>query len=429
MPSPVAPSPSPRDVVITGIGVVSPIGIGRDAFWQSLREGQSGVGPITRFDASACPVKIGAEVSNFDGKEWVRPRKSLKLMSRDIQYGFAAADLAMADAGLGPGQVEPTRLGVVYGADMMYCDLEELAGAVRRSMVDGRFDATRWGEAAMAEMFPLWLLRNLPNMVACHVAIVQEAQGPNNTINMSDVSSLIAMSEAVRVIERGAADVMLAGGVGLRINATTYAFRGDLDLSHWQGDPSEASRPFDARRDGLVNGEGAATFVLESREHAAKRGATILARIAGDANSHERIEPGKFPSGAAIRRVIETALRRAGIQPIELSHLNAQGYSLVVEDRYEAQAIHAALGDVPVTAIKSYIGHLGAGGGAVELAASLLGMLHGEVPRTLNYETPDPECPVNVVRDEPLPSDGKAFLKLSHTRLGHAAAVVVAGES
>jgi 3-oxoacyl-[acyl-carrier-protein] synthase II len=427
MPAFAQPS-GPRDVVITGMGVVSPIGIGHAAYWKSLCEGQTGVRQVTLFDTSAYPVHFAAEVPNFDPKAWVRPRKSLKVMSREIQFGFAAADLAMSDAGLEPGRVEPTRFGVVYGADMIYCELAELESVYRRCLADGQFDFSRWAEAAMTEMYPLWLLRNLPNMVACHVAIVQEAQGPNNTINLSDVSSLVAIGEAVRVIERDAADVMIVGGVGARVNPTTYCFRGHYDLSHRNEDPAAASRPFEADRDGLVNGEGSAAFVLETRQHAQQRGAKILARILSQASSHEAIREGSPFTGAGVRRVVRDAMQRAGLETTDLSHVNAHGLSSIDDDRYEAQAIRDTLDDVPVTAPKSLFGHLGAGGGALELAASVLALQHGEVPMTLNYDQPDAACPVNVVHGEPLRTNRRAALKLSISRLGHAAALAIAAE-
>ncbi len=292
-------SSDPREVVITGLGVVSPIGIGRDAFRSALREGISGVRPITLFDASRFPVRIAAEVADFDPKAYVRPRKSLKVMSREIQFGFAAADFALTDARVQPGGVEPDRFGVVFGAEMIYCDLDELSGIYRRCIAEGRFDFSCWGESMAGEMYPLWLLRNLPNMVACHVAIVHDARGPNNTIGHSDVSSLAAIAEAVRVIQRGAADVMIAGGVGARINPTSMSYRGDIDQSHRNDDPARAARPFDAGRDGLVNGEGAAAFILESRENAQKRGVRILARILSDSSAHE---PLRRPRADGLRR-------------------------------------------------------------------------------------------------------------------------------
>ena len=203
-----------REVVITGLGVVSPIGIGVEAFQASLRAGRSGVGPISLFDASGFPVRIGAEVRDFDPKAYVRPRKSLKVMAREIQFGFAAADMALAEAKFDSTRAEPDRFGVVFGAEMIYCELADLESAYRASLRGGDFEMSQWGETAMGEIYPLWLLKNLPNMVACHVAIANDARGPNNTIGHSDVGSLAAIMEAVRVIERDKADLMIAGGVG-----------------------------------------------------------------------------------------------------------------------------------------------------------------------------------------------------------------------
>ena len=432
----------PREVVITGLGVVSPIGIGRDAFWSSLIEGRSGVRPISRFDTTGLPVRIGAEVLDFDPKAYVRPRKSLKVMSREIQFGFAAADFAINEAALPTATVEPDRFGVVFGAEMIYCDLTELEGAYRQCLASGSFNFTQWYEAAGRELYPLWLLRNLPNMIACHVAIAHDARGPCNTIGHSDVGSLGAITEAVRTIQRGAADVMVAGAVGARVHPTLFAYRGDADLSHRNDQPQHASRPFDAGRDGLVNGEGAAAFVLESRDYAEQRGAPIIARILSYASAHEPLRGnlalGPLPlTGSAVRTVLTESLRRAGLEPTDVSHVNAHGLSTIADDRYEAQAIHAVLGDVPVTAPKSFFGHLGAGGGAVELVASILALHAGEIPVTLNYEKPDPACPINVVHGQPL-RIGKSqpgakpapltALKLSSSRLGHAAALIIAAD-
>jgi 3-oxoacyl-[acyl-carrier-protein] synthase II len=219
------------------------------------------------------------------------------------------------------------------------------------------------------------------------------------------------------------------------------AYRGDSDLSHRNDQPACASRPFDAGRDGLVNGEGAAAFVLESRQHAQRRGAPILARVLSSASAHEPLQVNQLLqpqplAGSAVRRVLIESLRRAGLEAADIGHVNAHGLSTIADDRYEAQAIHAVLGDVPVTAPKSFFGHLGAGGGAVELAASILGLNAGEIPATLNYGQPDPACPVNVIHGQPLQINTSTAvansgtyhtaLKLSTSRLGHAAAMIVA---
>jgi 3-oxoacyl-[acyl-carrier-protein] synthase II len=418
-----------REVVITGLGVVSPIGIGRDAFNTSLRAGRSGIRPITLFDASGVPVRFAGEVTDFDPKQYVRPRKSLKVMAREIQFGFAAADMALQDAKLDPAREDPDRFGVVFGAEMIYCELNELESVYRKCIADDGFQFSRWAEAAMSEIYPLWLLRNLPNMVACHIAIAHDARGPNNTIGHSDVSSLNAIIEGVRVIQRDAADVMIVGGVGARVNPTSQSYRGHGDLSHRNDDPASACRPFDADRNGLVNGEGAAAFILESRQHAEKSGAPILARIQGYSSTHETVRPDKPLTGLAVRRALVESLSRAGLQPADVSHINAHGLSTIDDDRYEAQAIHDVLGDVPVTASKSFFGHLGAGCGAVELVAALSALQNGEIPFTLNYERPDPACPVDVVVGEPRrPLDGmirRTVVKLSTSRLGYAAALVI----
>ena len=166
-----------QDVVVTGVGVVSPIGIGKEAFWTALGEGRSGIRTLPYFSAPGMRVPFGGEVPDFDPKQYVRPRKSLKVMSRDIQLAFAAADMACADAGLRQGPLDPERMGVVLGADMMPCDLDELLGTYRGCLVEGRFDFRRWGQAFPAELFPLWMLKYLPNMPACHIGIAQDARG------------------------------------------------------------------------------------------------------------------------------------------------------------------------------------------------------------------------------------------------------------
>ena len=240
-------------------------------------------------------------------------------MAREIQFGFAAADMALADAKVDSTRAEPDRFGVVFGAEMIYCDLADLESAYRACLSDGDFDMRCWGEAAMGEIFPLWLLKNLPNMVACHVAIANDARGPNNTIGHSDVGSLAAIMEAVRMIERDKADLMIAGGVSARINPTAMSYRGEQDLSHRNDDPQHASRPFDTGRDGLVNGEGAAALVLESRQHAERRGANILGRVLSYASAHEPIKADRPMSGAAIRQVLSESLRREIWPPVKLA--------------------------------------------------------------------------------------------------------------
>ncbi len=416
---------SPRDIVITGVGVVSPIGIGVESFWTALAAGESGIRPINLFDASSLKVRFGGQIADFDPKLFVRPRKSLKVMSRDIQLGFAAADLAMADAALVAGGVEPDRFGVVFGGDMIYAGLEDLETAYRRSAVGDGFSFPHWAEAIHEEVHPLWLLKHLPNMTASHIAIAHDARGPNNSIVLGDVSSLLAVGEAASYIGRGWADVMLAGGTGCRLHPTALVARGDALLSHRADDCRRAARPFDRDRDGMVNGEGAAVIVLESRSHAERRGARIRGRMLASAS---RCEPAlrRGLSGSSLTQAITAVCRAAGLAPADVGHVNAHGVGTIDMDRIEARAIHAALGDVPVTAPKAAIGHIGAGCGAVELAASILGLEHGLVPPTLNYERPDPDCPVNVVHGGPLAGRPSTAVAVNLCSTGQAAAVAIA---
>ena len=420
--------PLAREIVITGLGVVSPIGVGQQAFWTSLLSGRSGVGPISQFDASAVPIPFGGEVRQFDPKEFVKPRKSLKVMAREIQFGFAAAGMAYEDAGLTQQSADPDRIGVILGTDLIQGQPEDVAQAFRRSQVDGRFQFSLWGPSAMAEIYPLWMLKYLPNMPACHVAIALDARGPNNTHALGEVSSLLAISEAVRVLERGAADVMLCGGTGSRLNPVIVIRSCLTEVSRRAAEPERACRPFDAERDGQVNGEGAAVFVLETREHALARGARIRARVLGYGCAFA--PAGDGPGAASgIEASIRQALAMASCAPHDVGHVNAHGISTQSGDRLEAQAIRAVLGDVPVTAPKSYFGNLGSGTGAVEAVASVLALEQGLVPATLNYEKPDPRCPVNVIRSQPLSGPQRAALLLNQSPMGQAAALLLGREA
>jgi 3-oxoacyl-[acyl-carrier-protein] synthase II len=418
---------SENEVVITGLGVVSPVGIGVEAFWRAMLEMRSGVRPLAQFDPAAVPLKIAAEVVGFDPKEFVKPRKSLKVMTRDIQFGVTAAGMACDSAGLESGAVDPERMGVVFGADMMQCEPADVAAAFRGCLVEGKFDFARWGTAAFEQIYPLWMLKYLPNMPACHIAIAHDARGPNNSIALGDVSSLLAIAEAVRVIRRGQADVMVTGGTCSRIHPTTWVRHCIGEFSRRTDDPAAASRPFDSDRDGAVHGEGAAAFIVERRGFAEARGARILATVAGYASTFESRDNGKPYRGDSVRYSIRQSLRSADLAGGDVGHVNAHGLSTRRDDAAEAQAIRAELGDVPVTAPKSVFGNLGAGGGAVEMVASVLALCEGTVPATLNYEREDETCPVHVVRDRPLTGAKPSALLLNQASTGQAAALVLTG--
>jgi 3-oxoacyl-[acyl-carrier-protein] synthase II len=372
------------------------------------------------------PVKFGAEIKDFDPKQFVKPRKSLKVMCREIRMGYSAAAIAMQDAGLSKGDVDPDRFGVVLGSEMFYCELDELADAYKKCVVDGELTPDLWGEGAMKDLYPLWMLKYLPNMIACHVALAQDARGPNNTIVLDEVSSLLALIESVSIIRRGDTDVMITGGSGSRINLTRILYRGDSTWSHRHDDPQAASRPFDADRDGGVIGEGAGALILEGRQYAEARGANIIASVLGYGVSTENPSNPRGRPGDAIRQSIKAALRSAKLTAEDVGHVNAHGSSMVELDQIEAQAIHDCLGDTPVTALKSYFGCLASGTGVVEMAGSVLAIAEGEVPVTLNYERPDPLCPVNVIHGEPLRTNNSVALLLNQSLTGQAVAVVIA---
>lgn len=414
-----------REVVITGVGIVSPIGVGSEQVWDSIVARRSGVRLLPELAAGAWLAPFGGDVRDFGPKELIQPRKSIKVMSREIQLAVAAAELAWQDAGLGNATLDPDRFGVVGAAGLLYCDLEELRIPFLEWTKHEEFEIHRWSREAMGEMYPLWMLKYLPNMPACHIGIRYDARGPNNTIAEADVSSLMALAEGADVIRRDLADVMIVGGTGSRINTTDYLWHAGARVARLGADdPATVCRPFDVRRSGLVYGEGAAKIVLESRDHAERRGVRPLARVAAAASRCEPSAVSLRPSGKAIRQAIQAALSAAGAEPFHIGHVNAHGNSTREDDAAEAQAIRQMLGDVPVTAPKSFFGNLGHGSGMVELGISLLAMRHGVVPPTLNYEMPDPECPVNVVT-ELTPTDRSAFIALNHNTTGQAASVVI----
>jgi 3-oxoacyl-[acyl-carrier-protein] synthase II len=425
---PLSVSAAVHEVVITGMGIVCPIGVGAEAVWDSVRNRTSGVRTIPEMVAAGAPFPFAGDVADFDPKEFVKPRKSLKVMSREIQIGFTAAEMAWEHARLEGAGVDPDRLGVTCGSNMFCPEVPELAAGCHASDAgNGQFDFTRWGDSGIREVFPLWLLKYLPNMAPAHVSIAHDARGPSNSIVAGDTSGLLALIEAADVVARGHADVMITGGVSSTIAWMDLMWHAGARLSRRVDEPERACRPFDAHRDGMVGGEGAAIFVLETRAHALARGVKPLARIAGFGRRFEPSADGYRPTGRGIQQAIQAALEMADAKPHDVGHVNAHGLSTELDDRIEAEAIRRTLGDVPVTAPKSFFGNIGAGSGAVELAVSLLGLQRGLVPPTLNYDTPDSSCPINVVA-EMSPSQKPMSLNLSHRTTGQAVALLVEAE-
>jgi 3-oxoacyl-[acyl-carrier-protein] synthase II len=414
----------PRRVVLTGTGVVTPIGLDLSSFADNLLAGRGGIARLGSFDPAALPVRIGAEVHGFDPRNYLekKDRKALKMMVRTIQFAVAAARMALEDAGLTPGNFDPARFGIAFGTGTIPGDPVDIGPAAQAAFDEslGHIDLERWGRDALPTIQPMWMLNHVPNMPACHVSILNNLQGPNNTITQSDAAGLLALGEALGVIRRDAADLMLAGGSETRTNPISlvrYSLFGRL--SRRNDDPEHACRPFDRDRDGQVLGEGGGVVVLEDRSHALRRGARIRAEVLGFGAAFDRHRDGR-----GLARAIGAALADAGVAPGRLDHVNAHAAGAVVEDAWEARGLCEAVGDVPVLAVKSYLGNLGPGGSAAELAASLVALERGTVPATLNCEHPDPDCPVNVIRAARL-LDRDCVLKVACTESGQCAAVVL----
>lgn len=430
---------SPRRVVVTGLGLVSPLGDSPTELLEALMAGRSGVAELTSMPTQSLPTSFGAECTAFSGKiEDFGPldkdqtraiRKNLKVMCREIQMGVAAAQKALFDARLKPGGYDPERTGVVFGADYILSTPDEFRAGVANCL-DARaeFQISQWAEKGIPEVTPLWLLKYLPNMPASHVAIYNDLRGPNNSITLREASANLAVAEAYCTILRGSADTTVVGATGTRIHPMRTIHVALQEQLATNGTPTAACRPFDLNRSGMVIGEGAGAIVLEELGAAQARGATILGEIVGHASSTAVTRNGVGRGDVAVANVLHQALRSSGLSPDAVGHIHAHGLSTRKSDAEEAQGIRAVFGHravpVPVTAAKSYFGNLGAASGLVELIASLLALRSGRLFPVLNFETPDPECPINVAGPESR-DPGDNFITLNITPQGQAAAIVV----
>ncbi|HMP18311.1 MAG TPA: beta-ketoacyl-[acyl-carrier-protein] synthase family protein, partial [Gemmatales bacterium] len=412
--------------VITGFGLLTPVGMGREAAWQGILAGKSAVRTIETFDHSGLDVHLAAELPGFDAKTLVdkKDRKQLRTMGKAIQIGFVAGSLALQDAKLAPGTFEPTRLGISFGASTISSELEELAPAAVKTVLPGNreVDMKIWGTEGMPLMPPLWLLKYLPNFAAAHVSILNNAQGPSNSITMQDVAGNQAIAEAYRIIRRGGADIMLTGGSDSRISILSYS-RTQLfyPYSKQSVNPAEACRPFDKDATGVILGEGAGILVLEELSHARKREASIYAEVVGygDACDFDR-------DGSGIAQAIEMALKSAAISPQELDHIVAQGYGHPPFDIAEAKAIQKVFGQAcpPVVALKGILGNTGAASGGIETAYSALALHHGTVPASINYANSHPDCSIPVQTEEK-PVSKPYSLKINFADLGQCTVIVL----
>ncbi len=422
------------EVVFTGIGVLSPLGNDKESFQRALLEGRSGVGFLNIDTENETLRPMGSEVGDFNAKDYVKPRKNIKVMSRDIQLAFVSACHAVQDAGLvtaangtdGEGStVDPDRFGVVFGSDLIGAEVDMQLDAYRAGIADGKYDFTRWGTDAMSKIFPLWMLKFLPNMPACQICIGHDARGPSNSVTLCRGSSLAAIIEAARHIQRGAADVMIAGGCGNRANQDFQTRVNAYFAAPRCDDPTTLPRPFDAQRCGCVLGEGSGAFVLESREFAEARGARIYGTIRSFAETTEPKLYDDRPSGEAIRRSIRLALKNAALEPADIGFVNADGIGAEHDDRMEAEAIRDTLGNVPVVSNKGNFGDIGSGTGSLELASTLLSLRDGKIPPTRNHTKTANDCPINVVHGSPASFSSPVALKLNQTRMGRSFALIV----
>ena len=397
-----------RRVAVTGLGVVAPNGVGKDAFWDACVEGRSGVGPIRSFDASSHPVKVAAEVQDLDLFEAVpaEHRKSLRIMGRAARFGVVAAHLAMKDSGLDPNRIIPERLGVVMGTGMVPIDLPEIAPLLAQACSqEGGLDATELGRNG-SSLVPLWILKYLPNMVAAHISLLHNAKGPNSTIATACAAGTLAIGEGFRLIQRGDADYCLAGGADSRIDPLLMLAYSSLGaLSPAKRNAAEVSRPFDGERDGFVLGEGSGILVLEDFEHAKNRGATIYAEVMGMGSSFDAYAITKpDPEAGGATRAIEWALREARLNACDVDYVNAHGTSTRLNDLMETTAVKRVFGNsakgLPMSSIKSMIGHLIGAAGAVEAVAMAMSLYKGVVPPTINQTRPDPRCDLDYVPNE-----------------------------
>lgn len=440
-----------KRIVITGLGVVCSAGRTIDQFWSSLARGRTQSEHAAATTPSSMAMTPG--VADFSGTIEDFPgvpdtkrqaiRKGLKLMNRETRLGVAAGQQALADAGT-MGQFDPQRFGVCFGADNVSVMPEDFQrGITACSSTAGEFDFARWGTEGLEQIAPLWILKCLPNMPACHLAIINDLQGPTNTITQRDVSANIAIAEACRGIRSGELDAALVGATG----TTLHAF----GLMHAQLEDEVAGnvlcRPFDKRRTGSAPGEGAAAIVLEDAQSALRRGAPIYGEVVawgasscvGSANRTGKSEIGGTSAGGrdttrsrsrrkAMASALRQTIRRAGWSPANVGHIHAHGLGTWQSDIAEAQAIGEVFGEsgpiVPIVAAKSYLGNSAAGAGMLELVSSVLSLKYGHLFPVLNYEVPDPACAIRPVVDCDEPA-GTSFLNLNAFGRGVASCVAI----
>jgi len=428
-------------VVITGLGAISPLGMTSGEMWEGLRRGRCGIGKITAFDPVGFNCKLAGQVPDYKIQQYVPKtyRKAVKLMSRDIELAVVASNEALSNSklitkGIDPENVnvDPTRVAINLGAGLISCDLVELGPAVAASTTDGKFDIHKWGKEGLEQVTPLWLLKYLPNMLACHIGIIHDIEGPSNTITCAEAAAHLAISEAAQIISRGDSDIALAGAAEAKVNPIVMIRQCLLQraTSENNDDPTTACRPFDADAKGSVFGEGAGMVILESLGNAQRRGAKIYAEVVGvgHSNSINPVYENLEPDGKGIQIAIEKAVMDAQIEPEDLDLIVPHGTGIAADDLAEAKAIEAALGevvrDVAVWPTKSMLSNTGAASGALDVIAAVCAMNDGKIPAAKNCDRKADGCNLNIVK-QPQQTNIHYALCCSYTYGGQTAAVVL----
>ena len=392
-----------RRVVITGIGWVTPLGSNIDTVWQRLLKGESGVGRTTLFDATNFPTQISAECRDFDLADFGEDPQQWKFQGRHTRFAVAAAKQAVAEAGLEEGSVDPEMFGVYLGSGEGHQDFDNFTRMVVRGLTPDGFDVAQFTKAGLELLNPICELEQEPNMPCSHLAALFNAQGPNANCLTACAASSQAIGEAVEMIRRGDAHVMIGGGTHSMIHPFGVSgFNLLTALSTSNDEPTRASRPFDRNRDGFVLGEGAGMVILEELEHAQRRGAKIHAEITGYGSTADAFRiTDTHPEGRGATTCLKLALADAGLNATDIGYINAHGTSTAVNDKVETLAIKQAFGEqaykIPVSSTKSMMGHLIAAAGVTELIICLLALRDQVLPPTINYETPDPDCDLDYV--------------------------------
>ncbi len=421
-----------RRIVITGIGVVTPAGIGVEPYWTAVLSAESKIAPLHLSAGSTRASIDGGRVPDFDPDQFIRQRKQLKMMSREIQLAVAASSLALQDSAFRVASGESFRCGISLGAGVLNTDLDEFAASIKASLDErGELSMSRFGSEGLRAFFPLWFLKYLPNMPACHVAMTHGFRGPSNTLTTSAAAGAQAIGEACRVIRRGDADLMLAGGTDSKINPIAISrFRLLGLLSKRSECPQTAYCPFDERHNGLFLGEGSGFLVLEERAHAQKRGARIYGEVRGYGDSSDyNHDPRETEDFTGKRMAMTRALEEGSLDLSDIDFILANGSGIPTEDDQEAMAIRSLFehrfGELLVTGVKPITGHGVYAAGGIEIAAGLLALRDGLIPPLANFQRPSPVCDLPIVKEEGRQTAPETFLFNSFGFGGQNACLVV----